>query len=511
MTDIQSAHEAPVVRFAPSPTGYLHIGGARTALFNWLYAKAKGGTFLLRIEDTDRERNNEAAVTAILDGIEWLGLDWSGEAVSQFARAARHREVAEALLANGAAYRCYLTREELDAMRAAAEAEKRPLTIQSPWRDRDASQAPAGAPFAIRLRAPRDGVTTVADRVQGTVTFPNKDLDDLIILRSDGNPTYNLAVVVDDHDMGVTHVIRGVDHLTNAARQTQIYEGMGWSVPVWAHVPLIHGADGAKLSKRHGAQGVEEYRSMGYLPVALRNYLVRLGWSHGDDEIISTEQLIAWFDIDAINKSPARFDFKKLDDLNGHYIRIADDAELLARMRDMLPHLDFAGLVALEADPKAPPRADVVLARQVLAMLPAVTTGTALTERFAAAGWDRLAAALPSLKERAKTLAELIGGALYIVAERPLPLDDKAAKQLDEAARSMLGKLAAHLDSSQWTAAALEASVREFSEQNDLKLGKVAQPLRAALTGSTVSPPVFDVMAVIGKAEALARIREQAA
>jgi glutamyl-tRNA synthetase len=512
MTDRQTALKAPVVRFAPSPTGYLHIGGARTALFNWLYAEAKGGTFLLRIEDTDRERNNEAAVTAILDGIKWLGLDWSGEAVSQFARAARHREVAEALLANGAAYRCYLTREELDAMRAAAEAEKRPLTIQSPWRDRDASQAPKGAPFAIRLKAPRDGVTTVADRVQGTVTFPNKDLDDLIILRSDGNPTYNLAVVVDDHDMGVTHVIRGVDHLTNAARQTQIYDGMGWSVPVWAHVPLIHGADGAKLSKRHGAQGVEEYRSMGYLPVALRNYLVRLGWSHGDDEIMSTEQLIAWFDIDAINKSPARFDFKKLDDLNGHYIRIADDGELLARMRDMLPHLDFAGLAALEADPKAPPRADVALARQVLAMLPAVTTGSALAERFAAQGWDRLAAAIPSLKERSKTLAELIGGALYIVAERPLAIDDKAARQLDAAARALLGKLAAHLEAStDWTAAALEAAVRDYSEKNDLKLGKVAQPLRAALTGSTVSPPVFDVMAVLGRAEALARIGEQAA
>ena len=479
MTDRQSALKAPVVRFAPSPTGYLHIGGARTALFNWLYAKAKGGTFLLRIEDTDRERNNEAAVAAILDGLTWLGLDWEGEAVSQFARAARHREVAETLLARGAAYRCYLSKDELDAMRAAAEAEKRPLTIQSPWRDRDPSEAPAGAPFAIRLKAPREGITTVEDRVQGTVTFPNKDLDDLIILRSDGNPTYNLAVVVDDHDMGVTHVIRGVDHLTNAARQTQIYAGMGWTVPVWAHVPLIHGADGAKLSKRHGAQGVEEYRSMGYLPVALRNYLVRLGWSHGDDEIISTEQLIEWFDIDAIGKSAARFDFAKLEALNGHYIRQASDDELFERATHILPEIEG---------------------------------GLALAQKLAAGAANQFRAAIPSLKERSKTLLDIIHGAGYVFAERPLAIDEKAAKQLDEASRQVLGKLAAHLAGSpEWTAAALEASVRDYAEANGLKLGKIAQPLRAALTGSTVSPPVFDVMAVLGEAEALARIRDQSA
>ena len=512
MTEQQSTtHPAPVVRFAPSPTGYLHIGGARTALFNWLYAKAKGGTFLLRIEDTDRERNNEAAVSAILDGITWLELDWKGEAVSQFARAGRHREVAEALLARGAAYRCYLTADELAAMRAAAEAEKRPLTIHSPWRDRDASEAPAGRPFAIRLKAPRDGSTVVADRVQGTVTFPNKDLDDLIILRSDGNPTYNLAVVVDDHDMGVTHVIRGVDHLTNAARQTQIYQAMGWAVPVWAHVPLIHGADGAKLSKRHGAQGVEDYRSMGYLPVALRNYLVRLGWSHGDDEIMSTEQLVQWFDIDAINKSPARFDFKKLDDLNGHYIRNSTDDELLARVKEMLAHIDLAGLAKLEPDPKAPPRADAALARQVASVVPSVTSGDALAQRFAAAGWDRFAAAIPSLKERSKTLAELVSGALYMIAARPIALDDKASKLIDADARALLGKLAEVLKSAEaWTAPALEDAVRRFAEANELKLGKVAQPLRAALTGSTVSPPVFDVLAVLGEAESLARIADLA-
>ena len=339
-------------------------------------------------------------------------------------------------------------------MRAEAEAEKRPLTIRSPWRDRDPEEAPAGVPPVIRLKAPREGETVIEDRVQGRVVFQNKDLDDLIILRSDGNPTYNLAVVVDDHDMGVTHVVRGVDHLTNAARQTQIYLGMGWDVPVWAHVPLIHGADGAKLSKRHGAQGVEEYRSMGYLPVALKNYLVRLGWSHGDDEIISPADLISWFDINDINKSASRFDFKKLDDLNGHYIRQTDDAELLARIKGMLPHLDFAALKAIPLDPKAPPRSDIQLAKEVESVLPGIATGTELAALFEKTGWDKLAAALPSLKERAKTLAELIGGALFIVASRPLKLDDKAAKIMDAEGRGVLGSLVARLDaSSEWTAA----------------------------------------------------------
>ena len=502
----------PVVRFAPSPTGYLHIGGARTALFNWLYAKGRHGRFLLRIEDTDRERNNPAAVAAIVDGLRWLELDWEGEPVSQFAAAPRHRKVAEALLASGNAYRCYLTAADLDEMRKAAEAEKRPLTIRSPWRERDPAEAPEGAPFTIRLKAPRDGETVVDDRVQGRVTFANSDLDDLIILRSDGNPTYNLAVVVDDHDMGITHVVRGVDHLTNAARQIQIYNAMGWTVPVWAHVPLIHGADGAKLSKRHGAQGVEDYRAMGYLPVALRNYLVRLGWSHGDDEIMSTEQLIAYFDIGDINKSASRFDFKKLDDLNAHYIRKADDAELARRSREMLPHLDFAALLERPADPKAPPRSDVALAREVAAALPGTATGTALAERFAAKGWGRFAAAIPSLKERARTLAELVAGALYVVAERPLVLDEKAAKLIDAEAKSLLKTLLPRLDScSSWTAGDLEAAVRQHAEETGAKLGKVAQPLRAALTGRTVSPPVFDVMAVLGRQEALARLRDQTA
>ena len=511
MTETSSSPAVvPVVRFAPSPTGFLHIGGARTALFNWLYAKAKGGKFLLRIEDTDRERNNPEAVAAILDGLRWLELDWDGEPVSQFSRADRHREVAHALLEQGAAYRCYLTTEELDQMRKAAEAEKRPLTIRSPWRDRDPAEAPVGQPFTIRLKAPREGETVVDDRVQGRVVFQNKELDDLIILRSDGNPTYNLAVVVDDNDMGITHVIRGVDHLTNAARQSQIYLAMGWTVPVWAHVPLIHGSDGAKLSKRHGAQGVEEYRAMGYLPAALRNYLVRLGWSHGDDEIISTEDLIRWFDIDDINKSPARFDFKKLDDLNGHYVRGADDADLLARVQALLPHLDFASLGAIETDPKAPPRADVALAREARALVPGIANGTELAARFEAVGWDKLKAALPAIRERAKTVTDLVAQALFLVGSRPLALDDKAAKLLDADGKAHLAALLTRFEAaSAWNPADLEALVRNYVEDTGAKLGKVAQPLRSALTGRTVSPPVFDVMAVLGREETVARLKDQ--
>lgn len=468
---------APVVRFAPSPTGFLHIGGARTALFNWLFARATGGRFLLRIEDTDRERNSPEAVAAILDGLSWLELDWEGEPVSQYDRAKRHREVAHSLLASGGAYRCYLTPEELAEMRAVAEAEKRPFQVQSPWRDRSADEAPAGSPFVVRLKAAREGSTVIADHVQGEVTFANKELDDLIILRSDGSPTYNLAVVVDDHDMGVTHVIRGVDHLTNAARQTQIYQLMGWPVPEWAHVPLIHGPDGAKLSKRHGALGVESYRAMGYLPAALRNYLVRLGWSHGDDEIISTEQLIEWFSLDGIGKSPARFDFAKLEALNGHYIRTADDAELVARIEAILPEIE---------------------------------RGAGIPQTLDETSRARLTASMPGLKERAKTLVELINGAAYLFAERPLQLQEKAAKLLDGAARAMLQKLADRLQTvAVWDAAAIEDEVRAFAESEDLKLGKVAQPIRAAVTGSTVSPPVFDVMAILGRDEILARIKDQ--
>jgi glutamyl-tRNA synthetase len=478
-----------VTRFAPSPTGYLHIGGARTALFNWLYARHTGGKFLLRIEDTDRERSTDAAIEAILDGLRWLELDWDGEPLYQFPRAPRHREVAEQMLAAGRAYRCYLTPAELAAMheaivaeRALAKQEKRPprgpQTIESPWRDRDPKDAPAGVRPALRLKAPREGETVVEDRVQGRVVIPNSQLDDMVVLRSDGTPVYNFAVVVDDHDMGVTHVIRGVDHLTNTARQVQIYRAMGWEVPVFAHVPLIHGPDGTKLSKRHGALGIEAYRAMGFLPAALRNYLVRLGWSHGDDEIFSTEQAIAWFDIDDINKSPGRLDFAKLADVNGHYIRAASEAELIRRLEQLLPELE---------------------------------NGAALQARIAEVGWDRLAEALPTLKERAKTLKELIDGAGYLLARRPLPLDDKAAKLLDAEGRAMLAALCPQLEAvSDWQAAPLEAAVRAFADRGAQKLGKVAQPLRAALTGRAASPPLFDVMVVLGREEALARIRDQA-
>ena len=477
MTDKTRSDGAPIVRFAPSPTGFLHIGGARTALFNWLFAKGRGGKMLLRIEDTDRERLTVAAVDAIIDGLKWLELDWVGEPISQFARAKRHREVAEELLARGHAYRCYLTTDELDAMRKAAEAEKRPLGIRSPWRDRDSSEAPKGQAFVIRLKALREGETVIDDKVQGRVVFANKELDDLIILRSDGTPTYNLAVVVDDHDVGVTHIIRGVDHLTNAARQVQIYQAMDWHVPIFAHVPLIHGPDGAKLSKRHGALGIEAYREMGYLPAALRNYLVRLGWSHGNDEIMSTSQMVDWFDLSGIGRSPARFDFVKLEDLNGRYIRTSSDLELMKRLEDILPFIPGGEKIVARLDANTRPQ---------------------------------LLAAIPSLKERAKTLIELIDGAGYLFAKRPIAMDEKAAKLLDAEARERLGALLPKLTAADhWQAAPLEEIVRTFAETAGAKLGKVAQPLRAALTGKTVSPPVFDVMAVLGREESLARIRDQ--
>ncbi len=467
-----------VTRFAPSPTGLLHIGGARTALFNWLYARHTGGKFLLRIEDTDRERSTDAAVGAILDGLKWLELDWDGEPLHQFSRAARHRDVALELLAAGKAYHCYASATELEAMREEARQAGRSRLYDGRWRDRDPADAPAGVKPVIRLKLPLDGETVIEDRVQGRVVWKNNDLDDMIILRSDGNPVYNHAVVVDDHDMGVTHVIRGVDHLTNAARQVQVYRAMGWDVPVFAHIPLVHGADGAKLSKRHGAQGVEDYRAMGYLPEGLRNYLVRLGWSHGDEEIFSTEQAVAWFDIDDVNKSPARFDFAKLADVNGHWIRQVSPADLLNQFRRFLPFAE---------------------------------DGQVLEARFSAVGWDRLEAALPGLKDRAKTLVELIAGAAWLIAQRPLALDEKAAKQLDPAAKATLAALVDRLDAlTNWNTAELEAAVRAHAEATGAKLGALAQPLRAALTGKTVSPPVFDVLFALGRDEALARLRDQA-
>jgi glutamyl-tRNA synthetase len=465
-----------VTRFAPSPTGFLHIGGGRTALFNWLYAKRHGGKMLLRIEDTDRERSTDAAITAILDGLKWLGLDWDGDVVYQFSRAARHKEVAESLLAQGRAYYCYASQQELEEMREAARREGRPLRYDGRWRDRDPSEAPEGVKPVIRLKAPTEGETVVEDEVQGRVVWQNKDLDDLVLLRSDGTPTYMLAVVVDDHDMDVTHVIRGDDHLTNAARQTQIYQALGWSVPKMAHIPLIHGPDGAKLSKRHGALGVEAYRSLGYLPTALRNYLVRLGWSHGDQEIFSTQEMIDAFDLGSIGRSPARFDFAKLENLNGHYMRQANDEDLIAAIEEILPEIgDERGIGA----PLAP----------------------ALREK--------LTAAMPGLKERAKTLVELLDSAYYLYAQRPLRLDEKAAGLLSDG-RSRLAGVAERLEAvSEWSAQSVEAVVREHAEAIGVKLGQVAQPLRAALTGRATSPGLFDVMAVLGKEETLLRLRDQ--
>jgi glutamyl-tRNA synthetase len=502
-----------VTRFAPSPTGALHIGGARTALFNWLFTKHTGGKFLLRIEDTDRERSKPEHVAAILDSLTWLGLGWDGEPVSQFSRVARHKEVALDLLATGKAYRCYLSADELAAMRKEAEAKKLPLIVRSPWRDADPATAPKGVAPAIRIKSPREGATVVEDLVQGRVEFPNKDLDDMIILRSDGVPTYNFAVVVDDHDMGVTHIIRGVDHLTNAARQSLVYAAAGWELPAFAHIPLVHGADGAKLSKRHGAQGAEEFRNMGYLPAALRNYLARLAWSHGDDEIFSTEQAIEWFDVKDVGRSAARFDYAKLADLNGHYIRQSCDADLLRHLESALAGIPPLAALTADLDPKLKPetRPDIVLMRAVAEVRPDIASGNDLLAAFHTVGRDTLAAALPSLKERAKTMTEMAAGALYLIAQRPLQLDDKASKLIDAEAKMALSELLPKFDAAtEWTAAALEALVREHAEATGAKLGKLAQPLRAALTGRAVSPPVFDVMAVLGKAEALARLRDRA-
>ncbi len=470
---------SPVVtRFAPSPTGYLHIGGARTALFNWLYARHTGGRMLLRIEDTDRERSTDAAIAAILDGMTWLGLDWSGEPVHQFAGAARHREVAEQLVSRGLAYRCYASAEELNEMRALARAEGRSVRYDGRWRDRDPSEAPPGVAPSIRIKAPRDGETVIEDHVQGRVAFPNADLDDFVILRSDGTPTYMLAVVVDDHDMGITHIIRGDDHLTNAGRQKILYDALGWPLPEMAHIPLIHGPDGAKLSKRHGALGVDAYRAMGYLPEALRNYLVRLGWSHGDDEIMSTDEMVEWFDLDGIGRGAARFDFAKLESVNAHYIREKDDAALLAMLCAELPHLPG---------------------------------GAAFAARLDAEQLARLGAAMPLLKERAKTLVDLMERAGFLVAERPIALDDKAEALLTEEARTMLGQLIPRLEAiDNWTAPDLEGAVKGFAEGASLKLGKVAQPLRAALTGTTTSPGIFEVLEILGRTDSLGRLTDQA-
>jgi len=469
---------AVVTRFAPSPTGFLHIGGARTALFNWLFARKHGGQMLLRIEDTDRERSTDAAIAAILDGLSWLNLDWDGDVIYQFSRAERHREVAEQLVAAGKAYRCYATPEELAEMREKARAEGRTRLYNGLWRDRDPGEAPTGIKPTIRLKAPQTGETVIEDQVQGRVAWQNENLDDLVLLRGDGNPTYMLAVVVDDHDMGVTHVIRGDDHLINAARQKQIYEALGWDVPIMSHIPLIHGPDGSKLSKRHGALGVEAYRAMGYLPAALRNYLVRLGWSHGDQEIFSTGEMIAAFDLSGIGRSAARFDFAKLASLNGHYMRQTDDQSLVSLFEDFLGH---------------------------------TADGATLKAKLNPATRAQLLQAMPSLKERAKTLVDLIDAAYFIFADRPIEIEPKAQALLTPENRALLAKLKAVLGAvTPWSGATTEAAVRAFAEQNDLKLGAIAQPLRAALTGRTTSPGIFEVLAVLGRQECLSRLEDQA-
>lgn len=462
--------DRPVVtRFAPSPTGYLHIGGARTALFNWLYARAKGGTFLLRIEDTDRARSTPEATAAIFKGLEWLGLDWDGEAISQFDRADRHAEVAHQMLASGAAYKCFSTPEEIQAFRENARAKGESTLFRSPWRDVPESDHP-DAPFVIRVKAPREGETVIRDRVQGDVTIRNDQLDDMIVLRSDGTPVYMLAVVVDDHDMGVTHVIRGDDHLNNAARQMLVYHAMGWEVPVWAHIPLIHGEDGKKLSKRHGALGVEEWAAEGYPASAMRNYLARLGWSHGDEEFFTDEQAKSWFDLDGIRKAPARFDTKKLANLSGQHIAAKDDAALIAEIQTFL---------TVSGQPK-------------------------LTQE----GEDALSRAMYCVKDRAKTYPELLEKAYFILTKRPIQPDEKAKNALDAVHIGILKELTPHLQNASWTREELETVIGSLADAHNTKLGKLAAPLRAALAGRAVSPSVFDMMLVLGRDETILRLSD---
>jgi len=460
-----------VTRFAPSPTGYLHIGGARTALFNWLYARHNNGKFLLRVEDTDRKRSTDEAVQAIFDGLTWLGLDHDDEIVMQSEGAEHHAAIAHQLLEAGKAYRCWCTPDELSEMRQVARAEGRTRLYDGRWRDRDPSEAPVGMASVIRFKAPLEGETIIDDMVQGPVRTANEQLDDMILLRSDGTPTYMLSVVVDDHDMGVTDAIRGDDHLTNAARQTQLFLTLGWEPPRYAHIPLIHGADGAKLSKRHGALAVGAYAEMGILANAMCNYLLRLGWSHGDDETISRAQAIEWFDLASVGRSPARFDMDKLANLNGHYIRHTEDSDLMSQLQPQLSEL-----LSGEPDP---------------------------------VGLKRLELLLPSLKQRAKDLVEMAESAKFLFRQRPLKLDNKAAKLINRDSQAIISKLIDELESlATWEIEALEAQIRSFSDNHSLKMGKIAQPLRAMLTGSTISPGIFDVLFSLGQEETLARLRD---
>lgn len=461
-----------VTRFAPSPTGFLHIGGARTALFNWLFTRHHGGKFLLRVEDTDRKRSTDAAVEAILDGLKWLELDWDGEPTFQFQQQARHAAVAHQMLATGHAYRCYCSPEELTEMRERARAEKKPMRYDATWRDRDPSEAPAGVDPVIRLKAPLTGETTIADLVQGTITVQNAELDDMVLLRADGTPTYMLSVVVDDHDMGITHVIRGDDHLNNAFRQAQVFKAMDWDLPEFAHIPLIHGPDGAKMSKRHGALGVDAYRDLGFLPEAMRNYLFRLGWSYGEEEIITTERAVELFDINSVGRSAARFDMPRLLNMNGHYLRGADDARLVALVEPLLEK-DHGQTVDAKVH-------------------------------------ERLLAGMDGLKSRAKTIVELVESAVFYARDGEQPLNDKAANILDEAARGRLARLLERLKALEvWNDETLEAAVRDAAEAEEVKLVAMAQPLRAAVAGSNTSPSMFEVMRILGRDETLTRIRSK--
>ena len=590
--DMTDSSTGAITRFAPSPTGFLHIGGARTALFNWLLARNLGGTYLLRVEDTDRARSTDEAIKAIVDGLDWLGLGADGEPTFQFERQSRHQEVVDELLAQGHAYRCYCSPEELQSMRETAAAEGRPPIYDGRWRDRAPSEAPDGVAPAIRLKSATVGETIIDDKVQDEVTFQNANLDDLIILRSDGTPTYNLAVVVDDHDMGVTHVLRGVDHLTNTARQVQIYRALNWPVPVFAHVPLIHGADGAKLSKRHGALGVEAYRAMGFLPDALKNYLVRLGWSHGDQEVFSEAEMVSQFGFEGLGKSAARFDVAKLDDhdmgvthvLRGvdhltntarqvqiyralnwpvpvfahvPLIHGADGAKLskrhgalgveayramgflpdalknyLVRLgwshgdQEVFSEAEMVSQFGFEGLGKSAARFDVAkledlngqyirkmadkeLIEHLKVLFGDLDDGAALNERYEAVGYDRLEQLMPAIKERAKTLHDLIDNSRFLVAERPLSYSEKAAKLLDDDAKARLaGLLPAFEALSEWTVTAVEAAIRDYTTTAGYKLGQVAQPLRAAITGEMVSTPIFDAIATLPKEEALNRLRD---
>ena len=467
------ARQRIVTRFAPSPTGFLHIGGARTALFNWLFARHYGGDFRLRIEDTDFERSTPEAIDAIIKGLEWLELTVDSEIVRQSERQEIHTETAKRLLSEGKAYHCYCSKEELAAMREKARAEGKPIRYDGTWRDRDSSEAPVGVSPVVRLKVPQSGETVIHDLVQSEVTIANDQLDDMVLLRADGTPTYMLSVVVDDHDMEISHVIRGVDHLTNAFRQAQLYDALDWKMPELAHIPLIHGPDGSKLSKRHGALGLEAYADLGYLPDAVRNYLLRLGWGHGDDEIISTQQAIDWFTLEGVGRGPARIDFAKMENLNGHYIRHTPDDKLVSLVVPRLEH----------------------------------QVGHELT----AASLGALHTLMPGLKERAKTLKELIDNATFLALERPLKLDEKAEKLLNYEARTLLVRVRSALAELQdWSASSTEATLRELSDNEGLKLGKVAQPLRAAICGRTISPGIFDVLEAVGRDECLARISDQA-